>query len=468
MSFTDLRVGARFLRALPRFLRHPVRPDEARAIVRRRLATRETDFLDMARRCVTAHPNGPYHFLFEAAGCELGDLESLVRREGVEGTLQAVYRAGVYLTVEEFKGRRPVERGSRVFHVDPGDVLNPASVVYVPSQTGGSRGAATPVPLDLAAVRDWAVNKSLACVARGGGSWTHARWSVPGGATIVQLLLYAAFGAVPVRWFSQVDPTDTALDPRYRLSAVALRWGSRLAGVPLPRSEHVPLHDPSPIARWMAAVLSRGGTPHLATYVSSAVRVFQAAQHAGLDLRGAQFSVGGEPITPSRLDAIHTVGAEAAPRYGSIEAGLIGDGCLAPAAADDHHLYHDLLACVQPGPGGARPGVPADAVLITSLRPTAPLLLLNVALGDRASVAPRACGCPLEEAGWPTHLSSIRSYEKLTVGYDAARRRCDPRTRGRVAGALWRRTHGLPVARGGRGWGRTAAASAGQPRRRSR
>jgi hypothetical protein len=265
-------------------------------------------------------------------------------------------------------------------------------------------------------VRDWAVNKSLAYVARGGGSWTHARWSVPGGATIVQLLLHAAFGAVPVRWFSQVDPTDTALDPRYRLSAVALRWGSRLAGVPLPRSEHVPLHDPSPIARWMAAVLSRGGTPHLATYVSSAVRVCEAAQHAGLDLRGAQFSVGGEPITPSRLDAIHTVGAEAAPRYGSIEAGLIGDGCLAPAAADDHHLYHDLLACVQPGPGGARPGVPADAVLITSLRPTAPLLLLNVALGDRASVAPRACGCPLEEAGWPTHLSSIRSYEKLTVG----------------------------------------------------
>jgi hypothetical protein len=272
------------------------------------------------------------------------------------------------------------------------------------------------VPLDLAAVRDWAVNKSLAYAARGGGNWTHARWSVPGGATIVQLLLYAAFGAVPVRWFSQVDPADATLDARYRLSAAALRWGSRIAGVPLPQSEYVPLHDPSPVARWMAGVLRGGGTPHLATYVSSAVRVCEAARQGGLELRGAQFSVGGEPITPSRLDAIRRAGAEAAPRYGSIEAGLIGDGCLAPTSADDHHLYHDLLACVQPGPGDARPDVPADAVLISSLRPTAPLLLLNVALGDRATLVSRSCGCPLESAGWRTHISHIRSYEKLTAG----------------------------------------------------
>jgi hypothetical protein len=146
------------------------------------------------------------------------------------------------------------------------------------------------------------------------------------------------------------------------------------------------------------------------------VRVCEAALDGGLDLCGAQFSVGGEPITASRLDTIRRAGAEAAPRYGSIEAGLIGDGCLAPATADDHHFYHDLLACVQPGPGDARPDVPADAVLISSLRPTAPLLLLNVALGDRATVVSRGCGCPLEEAGWRIHLSSIRSYEKLTAG----------------------------------------------------
>jgi hypothetical protein len=154
----------------------------------------------------------------------------------------------------------------------------------------------------------------------------------------------------------------------------------------------------------------------MATYVSSAVLVCQAASALGLDLRGAQFSVGGEPITPARLDAIRGAGAEAAPRYGSMDAGLIGDGCLAPAASDDHHLYDDLVAVVQPGRDLARPDVPADAVLLSGLRPTAPLLLLNVAIGDRASVVERPCGCPLERAGWRTHLATIRSYEKLTAG----------------------------------------------------
>ena len=37
-------------------------------------------------------------------------------------------------------------------------------------------------------------------------------------------------------------------------------------------------------------------------------------------------------------------------------------------------------------------------------------------MGDRAAVAERACGCPLERLGWTTHLQDIRSYEKLTAG----------------------------------------------------
>jgi hypothetical protein len=265
-------------------------------------------------------------------------------------------------------------------------------------------------------VRDWAINKSLAYAARGGTAWRHARWSVPGGATIVQLLLYAAFGATPVRWFSQVDPGAAGLDPAYLWSARALRWGGRLAGVRLPRPEHVPLDAPEPVAAWMAGLLRTGRTPHLATYASSAVRVCQAARRAGLDLAGAQFSVGGEPVTAARLAAIRAVGAEAAPRYGSIEAGLIADGCLAPATADDLHLYHDLSAFVQPGPAAARPGAPANAVLVSSLRPGAPLVLLNVSLGDRATIVERACGCALEGLGWTTHIQDIRSYEKLTAG----------------------------------------------------
>jgi hypothetical protein len=62
------------------------------------------------------------------------------------------------------------------------------------------------------------------------------------------------------------------------------------------------------------------------------------------------------------------------------------------------------------------PGLPADALLVSSLRSTAPVLMLNVALGDRAVRLERRCGCPLESHGWTGHVHSIRSYARVSVG----------------------------------------------------
>lgn len=61
-------------------------------------------------------------------------------------------------------------------------------------------------------------------------------------------------------------------------------------------------------------------------------------------------------------------------------------------------------------------GLPANALFISSLHPASPFILLNVSMGDQAIVVQRACGCPLEQLGWVTHLHTIRSYEKLTGG----------------------------------------------------
>jgi hypothetical protein len=54
--------------------------------------------------------------------------------------------------------------------------------------------------------------------------------------------------------------------------------------------------------------------------------------------------------------------------------------------------------------------------MLTSLLPSAPLILLNVCMGDQARVARRQCSCPLDGIGWHTHLSEVRSFEKLTAG----------------------------------------------------
>jgi hypothetical protein len=45
----------------------------------------------------------------------------------------------------------------------------------------------------------------------------------------------------------------------------------------------------------------------------------------------------------------------------------------------------------------------------------APMILLNVSLGDDAVMTKRHCGCALEDAGWSTHLHTIRSFEKLNA-----------------------------------------------------
>jgi hypothetical protein len=203
------------------------------------------------------------------------------------------------------------------------------------------------------------------------------------------------------------------LHPRYRWSVRLLHWASRLAGAPLPPVEHVPLDAPFPIADWMARTLRAGEIPHLWAFPSSAVRLCQAAEEAGLDLGGARLTVTGEPVTDARLAVIRRAGAEPVPDYGSADSGgPMSYGCLAPEASDEVHFFHDLHALIQAEEGPC----PAGALLVSSIRPTAPIVLFNVSMGDRAVVTDRACGCPLEALGWRRHLHTIRSYEKLTAG----------------------------------------------------
>ena len=416
MGLDELRIGARFLRRLPGFLRHPLGPDEARELLRCRLATRETDFLALVRRGVYDHPASPYRALLRHAGCEYGDLERLTRSDGVEGALRELHRRGVYVTMEEFKGRRPVVRGTLRSTTEPGQFRNPLSGFHVPVQSSGSRGdGGTPVLVDLDFIRDLAVDRCLVLEGRGGLSWSHAYWGVPGGTTLGQLLKFSHAGAHPERWFTQVDPAAPGLHPRYRWSTRALRWGGVIARVPWPAPELAMLEDPLPIARWMIAVRRRGSTPHLHGFTSAIVRLCHAALAAGLDLEGVQLTLGSEPTTAARLAVVRLAGATGVPNYGTAECGHVGHGCLAPAAADDLHLFDDILAVVQPESETLTRSVAAP-LLMTSLRPTAPFILLNVSLGDRAVMERRTCGCPLERAGWLTHLHTVRSQERLTAG----------------------------------------------------
>jgi hypothetical protein len=410
----DLRVASRFFPRLPGFLRRQVTGAEAHATVRGWLASRESDFLGLVRDRVYQNPASPYRALLRHAGCEPGDLERLVRTEGVEATLTALWRQGVYLTVEEFKGRRPLVRGGQAIFVEPALLVNPGAIVHVLGHSSGSRGPKTTVPLDLSWVRDHAMARRLVLEARDALGWRHAVWGAPGGSELVIVLRFAVVGAPPEHWFSQSDPSDPELAARFRWSWRGLRWGSRLAGRPLPAPRHAPLERPEAIVDWMALVLRAGAVPHLKTYASAAIALCQAASARDIDLRGARFTLTGEPLTAARQAVLEKAGIEARPDYGGIEMGQVGEACVQPAAPDDLHVMDHIHAVIQAGAEGPARGLPPNALLLSSLRSTAPLIFLNVSLGDAATLERRLCGCPMEAHGWGRHLRDVRSFEKLT------------------------------------------------------
>jgi phenylacetate-coenzyme A ligase PaaK-like adenylate-forming protein len=149
------------------------------------------------------------------------------------------------------------------------------------------------------------------------------------------------------------------------------------------------------------------------TYASSGVRICLAAQDAGLDISGTFFRLGGEPFTEAKARCIEEAGCRAISHYSLSELGRVGVACAAAASRDDVHLLTDKLAVIQHETQVRGTGQSVPALVFTTLHPSCPLLMLNVATDDFAVVEERDCGCPIGEAGLRQHVREIRSYEKL-------------------------------------------------------
>jgi len=106
--------------------------------------------------------------------------------------------------------------------------------------------------------------------------------------------------------------------------------------------------------------------------------------------RGPVHNRRGTPLG-TRLEFIRQTGT-VFPKYGIMETGPVGYGCLDPAASDALHLLDDLHA------GGVSSTELQPSILFTSLRLSAPLVLLNVSIGDQAELVKRQCQCPLENS----------------------------------------------------------------------
>ncbi|HET9787256.1 MAG TPA: hypothetical protein VFP47_08985, partial [Pyrinomonadaceae bacterium] len=91
-----------------------------------------------------------------------------------------------------------------------------------------------------------------------------------------------------------------------------------------------------------------------------------------------------------------------------------GYGCAQRIFRDEVHVNQHLLAVIShPKPlAGYTPAI--HPLLLSTLHPAAPRLLLNVENGDYVTLEERDCGCALQQAGLTLHLHHIQSYEKFT------------------------------------------------------
>jgi hypothetical protein len=417
MNVNDLKAFRRYASGLRRFVEEPLSAERCVAGIRERLQAREDNFLRIVERGIYGQAHSPFRALLAHAGAEYADVAGLVRSEGVEGALSRLYDDGVYVTYEEFKGLRPIERPGLTLSVAPSDFDNPLFLPAYSVGNSGSSGVKRRVRLDFDALAMNAAYDSfildlLDVRQRPFAIWLPVPPSLIG---LSNVLRTAKLGRTVERWFSQnpLDPRAGSLKDylltKYTISAC------RRYGVAFPTPEYVPFDQAQLVAEWLAEK-RRLGTPALisAGSASAGVRICLAARERGLDISGTVFRFTGEPYTEGKARVVAEAGCWATSIYSATELNMIGMGCASPEQPDEVHLAEDRLAVLQRRRSVGTNGGSVGALLFTTLHPGCPKITLNVEMDDYAVLTERDCGCAAEALGFRRHLHTIRSHAKLT------------------------------------------------------
>jgi hypothetical protein len=414
---SDLKMYGRFAWGLRDFLRHTITLDEAKTIVRQRMVEREANFLLVVNRGIYGYLKSPYLPLLKLAGCQIGDIEAMVRNKGLESTLLALRESGIYFTFEEFKGLEPVVRNGRHIPVKVHDFDNPFLRQTYEGESGGTAtGAGTRVQIELNHLVNRVPYQLLSSEIHGLLGVPTAIWFgvLPDPSGISNVLRGAHAGNIPEKWFSPVLSREIRPSLKNRLANQMILTVGRAFGTPLPDPEPVHLDQAAIVAQWVVQSLKTHGACLIRTHVSKALRICLSAQKEGLDFRGATFMGGGEVPTPTKVREITRTGARWIPIFSFAEAGSVGIGCAQPLDPNDLHFLKDSLALVlypRQVPGTK---TTVNALTLTTLLPTAPKVMLNVETDDYGVIETRSCGCGWETYGFHDHIRSLRSFRKLT------------------------------------------------------
>jgi hypothetical protein len=411
----NLTMGARFTRALAGMLRAGLSADEGARRVREAIAGRDAAFLHLIRRAIFERSASPYYPLLRAAGIEHGDVERMVRSDGVEGTLDRLFAAGVHVRLDEFKGLRPSTWPGFERPLTAKDFDNPLLNQHYEAFSGASGGTARRVVYDLDQISLENASEVQLLAELGALGGRAAMWRpVPPGSAGLRVAIRAAQRGYPLdKWFSQQPVSLAAAGPKYSALMLAAYSVGAACGRRIPWAEHVPVEEAWKIAEWLARNRSSAHSTFFDTNPASGVRICQAARSRGWDISGTVFRFGGEPYTAGKRRAVEEADCRGYSYYAMAEAGVVGMACGSPGDIDEMHLLTDKLALIERRKAVGEVGLTVNAFYLTSLLPSTQKILLNVESGDYGAVFDRSCGCPLDRLGFRRHLREIRSYEKL-------------------------------------------------------
>jgi hypothetical protein len=378
------------------------------------MENREENFLKLVEKGVYGYKRSPYLKLLKLAEYDYSDVKNLVLNDGLESALKTLREEGVYVSYEESKGKKPVVRNGKTVETRESDFHNPHTSSYYESQTGASRSPGTKIRMNFDFLEQIAVyavvsNHIFEIQDTPWGIWRPALQ-----AGINRILKNAKIGVETAKWFTPIDVKENFVHRVNGWILNAMLIEGRLLGKKLPIPEFVHPNNSIVIGRWMNSMLKETGRCCQLASPSGAVRICNEAEKKGLELDGAVFYVGGEPLTKAKQEKIMSLGCSVIPNYVMSETGAIGYGCKNPVYTDEVHFFKDSLALIQHKRMFEHSEMEVNSMFLTSLLPTAPRILLNMETDDFGIIESRDCGCGLEELGFTEHIHGIRSFSKLT------------------------------------------------------
>jgi len=397
--------------ALRRHLRSPLDPDPG-ATIARAMRNRNPNFLTLVRP-VFADSAHPYAQLFKIAGCAYADLESEVNRNGLETTLRALSNEGVYLTHDEFRGRKEIVRAGRHIPASIASWDNPAvrgEFETVSSGTSG-RPVSTMSSQALLAHAECGTRLFLHELGVGQGSSVSVAPILPGFGLFSGLLASRLIGGFD-RWYAL--SAASAANLHYRIVTRALVANLRLFGAKIPYPTYLDHNDFRPVAEYLAMRRAAGVNIGVSGFVSSISRVAAAALDHNLDISGCLGVVAGEALTDAKRTVIEAAGIRVYPTYGATDFGSIGMPCREMDTGNCVHVLQQNCALISK----RREGIgdrPVESLYLTGILPFASRILVNAEIGDTGVIEPATCDCSFSRLGLNLQVRDIAAISKVTA-----------------------------------------------------